>query len=469
MTEMSKHERIMILFAASMGTFLNPIITTMVLLALPTIGLEFVVSARDLGWMSTAFILATAICLVPGAGIVDRIGYKKSFLIGEGIMGISCLLSVFAPDYTILLLLRILAGVGSALVMITSLAIITRVFPANKRGTAIGINIATVYVGLSLGPVVGGLLTELAGWRSLFLVTIPIVIISGLAIWTFMKQEFTNPAKSFDIKGTILYAVAIFCTMFGLSTITDPWSPILATAGVLLLVIFIWYERRIEEPVLHVNLFFKNRRFARSSYAALLNYGCTYGSVYMVSLYLQSIGALSALEAGLIIFFQPLIQTIMTPIAGKLSDRVDSRYLATLGMTLSVIGVLLLAGLGLNANVSYIALTQVFIGLGSALFSSPNTNAMMSSVSQKEYSTASSIIAVMRQFGMILSMAVCMAAVSIFVGGLDMLGPEIYPEFVQALQVSMIICAGLAVIGIFFSWFRGAVPANENEIQNTCR
>jgi len=469
MTEMNKHERRMILFAASMGTFLNPMITTMVLLALPAIGLEFIVSARDLGWMSTAFILSTAICLVPGAGVVDRIGYKKSFIIGEVIIAVSCLISVFAPNYTILLLLRILAGVGSALVMITSLAIITRVFPANKRGMAIGINLATVYVGLSLGPVVGGLLTEIAGWRSLFLVTIPVIFISGIAMLAFMKQEFTNPAKSFDIKGTILYAIAIFCTMFGLSTITDTWSPIFAVSGVLLFIIFIWYERRIEEPVLHVNLFFKNKRFARSSYAALLNYGCTYGSVYMVSLYLQSIGALSALEAGLIIFFQPVIQTVMTPIAGKLSDHFDSRYLATLGMTLSAIGVLLLAGLGLSANVSYIAITQVFIGLGSALFSSPNTNAMMSSVSQKEYSTASSIIAVMRQFGMILSMAVCMAAISIFVGGLDMLGPEIYPEFVQALQVSMIICAGLAAIGIIFSWFRGTVPGNQNKKPNTNR
>jgi len=448
----------MILFATSMGAFLNPMIATMVILALPAIGLEFGVSARDLGWMSTAFILATAILLVPASRLVDSIGYKKSYIIGGIIVVVSCFFSVFAPDYTILIILRIIAGMGSSFIMITGLAILTRVYPLNKRGMVIGINTAMVYVGASMGPIIGGFLTEYTGWRSIFLMMIPLLLISAALMIIFLKQEFKNPGKSFDFKGTILYGAAIFCTMYGLSTITDNGSLFLAITGACLIVIFMWYERKVAEPVLHVNLFFKNKRFARSSYTALLNYGCTYGAVYMVSLYLQSVGALSALEAGFIIFFQPLIQAIMTPIAGKLSDRFDPRYLVTFGMALSAIGVTLLAGLGLTSAVSYIAITQVFIGLGSALFSAPNTNAIMSSVPQDEYSSASSIVAVMRQLGMILSMAVCMAAISIFVGGLDMLGPNMYPEFVQAMQISMLVCAGLAVIGILFSWFRGSAP-----------
>ncbi len=441
-----------------MGSLLNPMIATMVILALPAIGLEFGVSARDLGWMSTAFILATAILLVPASRLVDSIGYKKSYIIGGLIVVVSCFFSIFTPDYTTLIILRIIAGMGSAFVMITGLAILTRVYPANKRGMFIGVNTAMVYVGASMGPIIGGFLTEYAGWRSLFLLMIPLLLISAILMVIFLKQEFKNPWKFFDIKGTILYAAAIFCTMFGLSTITDNGSLFLAIAGVILFVIFIWYERRVKEPVLHVDLFFKNKRFARSSYTALLNYGCTYGAVYMVSLYLQSVGELSAVEAGFIIFFQPLIQAVMTPIAGKLSDHFDPRYLVTFGMALSAIGVILLAGLGLTSAVSYIAITQVFIGLGSALFSAPNTNAIMSAVPQKEYSSASSIVAVMRQLGMILSMAICMAAISIFVGGLNMLGPDMYPQFVQAQQVSMLVCSGLAVIGIFFSWFRGKAP-----------
>lgn len=157
----------------------------------------------------------------------------------------------------------------------------------------------------------------------------------------------------------------------------------------------------------------------------------------------------------MIIFFQPLIQAVMTPIAGKLSDKIDPRYLVTIGMLLSVVGVALIAGFGLETELHYIAITQMFIGLGSALFSAPNTNAIMGSVSAPEYSTASGIVAVMRQVGMILSMAVCMSAISIYVGGTNMLGPAMYPEFLLALKVSMIFCAGLAIVGVFFSWFRG--------------
>ena len=451
-------ERRMVLFATSMGAFLNPMIATMVILALPSIGLDFGVSARDLGWMTTAFILATAILLVPASRLVDSIGYKRSYIIGALIIAVSCIFSIFAPTYPLLILFRLIAGIGAAFVMITGLAILTRVYPANKRGMVIGINTALVYVGASVGPIIGGFLTEYAGWRRIFLMMVPLLLISAICMAKYLRQEFKNPSKFFDIKGTLLYAAAIFCTMFGLSTITNDGSLLLAIIGAGLIVIFIWYENRVEEPVLHVELFFKNKRFARSSYTALLNYGCTYGSVYMVSLYLQSVGALTAMEAGFIIFFQPLIQAVMTPIAGKLSDRFDPRYLVTIGMGLSAVGVMLLAGLGLTSAVSYIAITQVFIGLGSALFAAPNTHAIMSSVPQREYSSASSIVAVMRQFGMLFSMAVCMAAISVFVGGLDMLGPDMYPEFVQAMQVSMVICSGLAVIGIFFSWFRGKAP-----------
>ncbi|HJK11650.1 MAG TPA: MFS transporter, partial [Methanocorpusculum sp.] len=294
------------------------------------------------------------------------------------------------------------------------------------------------------------------GWRAVLLVMVPLAVAAAVPMWQFFRDEIKIPSDSpFDVRGTILYAVAMFCTMYGLSTLPDLLSAVLTVIGIILMAAFVWYELRIPSPVLHVKLFFTNQRFARSSYAALLNYGCTYGSVFFVSLYLQSVGQLTAAEAGMILFFQPLIQAIMTPIAGRFSDRIDPRYIVTIGMILSGIGVLLLAGLDTGTDLHYIAVTQVFIGLGSALFSAPNTNAIMGSVPAEEYSTASGIVAVMRQAGMIISMAVCMSAISVYVGGTDMLGPEMYQEFLQALKVSMIFCAVLAFVGVLFSWFRG--------------
>ena len=455
-TEMDSRTKRLILFAASIGAFLNPLIGSMIILAMPEVGVAFEVSARDLGWLSTIFILANAIFLVPASRLSDLIGYKRSYLLGAAIVAVACGLSVFAPTYTILLLLRVIAACGTSFLMITGLAILSYVYPPNERGAAFGINTAMVYIGASAGPILGGFLTGIFGWRAVFLVMVPLAVATAVPMWQFFRDEIKIPSDSpFDVRGTILYAVAMFCTMYGLSTLPDLLSAVLTVIGIILMAAFVWYELRIPSPVLHVKLFFTNQRFARSSYAALLNYGCTYGSVFFVSLYLQSVGQLTAAEAGMILFFQPLIQAIMTPIAGRFSDRIDPRYIVTIGMILSGIGVLLLAGLDTGTDLHYIAVTQVFIGLGSALFSAPNTNAIMGSVPAEEYSTASGIVAVMRQAGMIISMAVCMSAISVYVGGTDMLGPEMYQEFLQALKVSMIFCAVLAFVGVLFSWFRG--------------
>ncbi|MBE6506588.1 MAG: MFS transporter [Methanocorpusculum parvum] len=460
MTELSKKQQYLILIATSLGVLMNPLLASMLILALPNIGAEFLVSARDLGWMSTAYILANAICLVPGAWVVDKVGYKKSFIAGTGIVSVTCLLSVFASSYASLLTWRVLSGIGVSLLMITSLAILTRIFPKEKRGFVIGINTTMVYVGLTLGPFLGGILTETLGWHSIFLLMAPVVLLSGIMLFICMKTEFTIPVQKFDMWGAVLYAVSMFALMYGLSTITDTGSIFLAAAGLILFAVFIWYETRQAHPLLHVRLFFENKRFARSSYAALLNYAAVYAVTYMVSLYLQSIGQLNAAEAGMIMLFQPLIQVVATPLAGKISDKIDAKYLVTAGMILTIVGLLILSGLGISmTNVAgYIMITQVFIGLGAALFSAPNTSTIMGSVAPSEYSMASSVVSVVRQAGMLISMAVCMAAISLFVGGTDMLGPSMYAQFVEALRVSMLISTGLAVVGVFFSWFRGNVP-----------
>lgn len=455
MTGMDARTRRLILFATSVGAFLSPLIGSMILLAMPEVGVAFNVSARNLGWLITIFILANAIFLVPASRLADLFGYKRSYLLGAGIVAVSCGLSVLATAYPVLLLLRVIAALGTSFLMITGLAILSHVYPARERGSAFGINTAMVYIGASAGPILGGFLTGAFGWRAVFLVMVPLAFAAAVPMWWFFRDEIKIPSESsFDIRGTIIYTAAMFCTMYGLSTLPDPVSAVLTGVGILMMIAFVWYELKLPAPVLHVKLFFTNPRFARSSYVALFNYGCTYGSVFFVSLYLQFIGHLTEAQAGIIIFFQPLIQAIMTPIAGKLSDKVDPRYIVTVGMVFSAVGVLLLAGLGLEADLPYITLTQVFIGLGSALFAAPNTNAIMASVPKEEYSTASGIVAVMRQIGMIISMAICMSAISIYVGGTDMLGPTMYPEFLQALKVSMIFCAALACIGVIFSWFR---------------
>lgn len=462
---MADTNRILVLTATSIGAIINPLLSTMLILAMPDIGEIFSVSARDLGWLSTAFILANAVCLVPGAWFVDKFGYKKSFITGCIIGAVSCFLAIFSPTYPFLIGCRIITGAGISLCMITSIAILTRIFPKNKRGFVIGINTAMVYVGLSIGPVLGGFLTEFFGWHSLFIFVPPVVLTGALLMGLFLKEEFTEPVEKFDKLGTLLYAAGLVCLMYGLSTITDTGSVFFVIAGLLLGAVFVWYELRQKSPILHIKLFFENRRFARSSYAALLNYAAGYSVTYMVSLYLQSVGALSALQAGLVMLFQPVVQVIATPIAGKLADRFDPKYLVTVGMVLTIAGLVTLAALGFFGTdfITYIAAAQFTIGLGAALFSAPNTTAIMSSVPKKEYSTASGVVSVVRQIGMLFSMAICMASISLIVGGTELLGPAMHAQFISAMQAAMLISAGLAVIGVFFSWFRGTVPEGVEE------
>ena len=460
MTELSTKQQYLILVATSLGVLMSPLLASMIILGLPAIGSEFLVSARDLGWINTAYVLANVIFLVPASWFVNRIGYKKSFIIGTAILAATAFLAAVSPNYAVLLASRALSGIGVAFLVITGIAIITRVFPPDKRGFAIAINTTMVYIGGTVGPALGGTLTELFGWRSPFLLIIPLVLLSGILLSLFMKTEFTVPVRKFDGIGAVLYALAMFALVFGITTITDSGSLLIAGIGLLLFIVFIWYEMRKENPLLRVRLFAENKRFARSSYAALLNYAAIYAVTYMVSLYLQSVGQLSAAETGFILLFQPLVQAIATPAVGKFSGKVDAKYLTTAGMVLTIIGLLLLSGLGLSmTNVAlYIIIAQVFTAFGVSLFSAPNTTTIMSSVKPEEYSMASSLVSVFRMAGMLLSMAVCMTVISVIVGSTALLGPAVYAEFTAALRISMLISVSLSFVGLFFSWFRGPAP-----------
>lgn len=464
MTEFTPARRRLILLMTSIGSIMNPFLGTMIILAMPTIGVEFTVSAHDLGWLSTAFILANAIMLVPASWIVDKIGYKKCYFFGSLLVGISSILSIFSPSYGFLITFRILAGLGISFVMITSMAILTRIFPRDRRGFVIGINTTMIYVGLTLGPFLGGILCDAFGWQSIFIAIAPFITLSGILVFCLMKTEFTEPVSRFDKIGALLYATATFCLMYGLSTITEPMSVVLAAVGLILFILFIRYEIKQEAPVLHIRQFITNKRFARSSYAALLNYAASYAVIYMLSLYLQSIGQLTATEAGVILLVQTLIQAIFTPITGKLSDKMDPKYLVTVGMIMTMAGLILLANLGLRPDFhGYILVVQILMGMGTALFSAPNSASIMNSVPKKEHSSASSIIALVRQFGMLISMAICMSSIAFFVGNSEMLTEAMFPGFAMALNVAMYICAGLSLIGVLCSWFRGPKPTFDED------
>jgi MFS family permease len=307
-----------------------------------------------------------------------------------------------------------------------------------------------IYIGASLGPSLGGFLTESFGWEGIFLVMIPFSIAALVPLLMFRMDFRTAKGEPFDIKGTVLYGSGIAVMMYGVVTLPSVLSLMFIVAGAILLTIFFKYEQRIEYPVLNVGLF-REKIFRRATLSTLLNYGAAYAVILTMSLYLQDVGGLSPSSAGLIILAQPVIQAVVTPFAGRMSDKTDPRKLTTAGMIMMCVGTALMITITEEVIMLKVYLKLMFTGLGYALFSAPNTNLIMGSVSAKSYSESSGLISVMRQVGMMASAAILMCMISVFMGTNSVIADDI-PAFINAVRVAFSICFLIAVAGTFMAW-----------------
>ena len=440
--------RLAALLVATLANFLTPFMSSAVNIALPAIGAEFATSAILLSWIPTSFLLAAAMFAVPFGRISDIYGMKKIFNYGVIIFTISSFLSAVAPSAESLIVFRILQGIGGAMIFVTGLAIITSVYPPQERGKAIGINIATVYIALALGPVLGGIMTQFLGWRSLFWAMIPLgLLILTLTYWKLKDEWAECRGEKFDIKGSIFYSIVLVMVMYGFSTLPQLTGIILLVAGIIGFIGFLMYELKLESPVLNVRLF-KNRTFAFSNLAALINYSATFAVTFLLSLYLQYIKALDPLSAGLILVAQPVMMAIFAPIAGRLSDKFIPQKLAALGMALSTIGLFIFAFVNEQTSIAFITVGLIIIGTGFGFFSSPNTNAIMGSVERRFYGVASAMVSTMRLLGQTFSMGLALMVFAIFIGNVQ-ITPLEYPELLNSIHIIFIICTVLCFIGIF--------------------
>ncbi|MBP1927556.1 EmrB/QacA subfamily drug resistance transporter [Methanolinea mesophila] len=444
-----------VLFIAALGSFLTPFDTSAVNIALPTIGKEFMLDAITLGWISTAYLLASAVFLVPFGKLGDLYGRKKIFLAGIGLFATASFVISLSLDPAMIIALRFVQGIGSAMIFGTSLAMLTSVYPREERGKAIGITIMCVYLGLSLGPTLGGYMTDILGWRSIFWVNIPLGIIVIAMTLRYLAGEWKDPSGGrFDLIGAVIYGLSLSSLTYGLSL-----GPVPAALGFLVLAgagiaYFVYYELKAPYPVLEIRLFSGNRVFTFSNLAALVNYSATFAVTFLMSLYLQFGKGFSAEYAGLILVAQPLTQAIFAPLAGRLSDRIEPRYIATAGMTLTAVGLLSLTFLSVDTMLVFIVGSLLFLGMGFGLFSSPNTNAIMSSVHPRYYGIASGMVGTMRLVGQMLSMGVAMMVFAAIIGSVQITQEKI-PEFIDSIHLSFMIFFLLCVFGIFASLVRG--------------
>ncbi|MEQ8202255.1 MAG: MFS transporter [Smithellaceae bacterium] len=451
-----KKQLSIVLCATTLSAFITPFMGSSVNVALPVMAQDLSMTALTLSWVPSSFLLAAAITLVPLGRLADICGRKKFFFWGAIIFTLASLLCSWSPTATFLILARIIQGIGGAMIFSTGTAILVAAFPVRERGGILGINIAAVYVGLTIGPFVGGLLTEQLGWRCIFLFTALFGFMMLLLILFMAKEEWQSAnGEHFDFTGSLLYAIALFAVMYGFSLLPDLQAGGLILFGIVCLFFFIRHQLRVPYPLLNIHLFRDNRVFAFSNLAALINYCATFAVTFLLSLYLQHIQALTPLQAGMILIAEPAVQASFSPLAGRLSDRFEPGIIASIGMALNVAGLIPLMFINFATSISYIVFCLIVLGLGFALFSSPNVNAAMSAVENKYYGIASATLATMRMIGQMFSMGITMLVFAVFLGDrpLDQAGGLL----LQSIQLIFFILGILCCAGIFASLARGKI------------
>jgi EmrB/QacA subfamily drug resistance transporter len=425
--------------------------------ALPRIGEEFRMNAIALGWVATSYILAAAIGLVPLGRLADMRGRKRVFTWGVVVFTLGAIASALAVSTTTLIAARVVQGLGGAMMFGTGTAILTSVYPPQLRGHALGINVASVYLGLSLGPTLGGLMTQALGWRSVFWACVPLgVAVVVLTAWKLEGEWFEARAERFDVAGAALYCVALLFLMYGFTLLPATSGDALVGVGLAGLAGFALLERRVKSPVLDISLFSSNQVFALSNVAALVNYSATTAVGFLLSLYLQYARGLDARAAGFVLVAGPAMQAAVSPLAGRLSDRVEPRIVASTGMGLTVVGLVSFAFLGNGTPLVLIVAGQVLLGAGFGLFSSPNVSAIMGCVERRCYGIAAGTVATMRMVGQMFSMGIAMLLLALFVGRVQMT-PVQHAGLLPAMKVAFVVFAVLCLGGVFASLARGNV------------
>jgi EmrB/QacA subfamily drug resistance transporter len=444
-----------VLLATTLNAFLFPFMGSSVTIALPSIADTFKMDAVLLSWVIISFGLTGTIFLVPFGKAADIYGRKKIFQYGNVLFTLSTFLVPFSMSGSMLIALRFLHGFGASMTYSTGFAILTSAYPPGERGKVLGINIAATYSGLSLGPFLGGLLTQHFGWRSIFIASVPFcLVILYLAFWKMKEGWIETKGEKFDFTGSAVYSLALAFIIYGSTLLPNNVGIGLVLIGLVGILIFIRWESRVESPVLELDLFRKNRLFAFSNLAALVHYSGTFAVTFLLSLYLQYIKGLTPQSAGFILVCQPIVQAVFSPFTGRLSDRIQPRIVASTGMFLTAVGIFFLVFLNETTPLPSIIASLIVLGLGYALFSSPNANSVMGSVEKKFLGVASAILSTMRQGGQMLNMAMVTVIFSITIGRVQ-ITPQYHTLFLKSAKIIFTISVILCLAGVLASLARG--------------
>lgn len=405
-------KKYLILFNVTLSTFMATLDGSIVNIALPVISGEFGVSISSIQWVVTAYLLVISVLLLVWGRLSDLYGKKMIFASGFFVFALGSALCALSRSLEMLVLFRILQAVGASAMMALSQGIVTRIFPPNERGKALGITGVAVSLGSLTGPSLGGVLVRAAGWQSIFWINLPIGLL-GLLLTLFLipdqkpvrENEDASDKKPFDLKGALLFILAVLLFFTGLLSYQDGQISLLVAilmlvGSGLILALFIRTEKRTASPLIDLSLF-RLYEFSTGLGAAYLVFVALNTTLLFMPFYLQYILKLNTLEAGILISFYPLATAIVAPISGALSDRITYKPLTVAGLLISTAMLVLLSFLGVQSSRLHIALIMTLLGVGGALFQSPNNSSVMGAVPVTRLGIAGGINALFRNLGLV--------------------------------------------------------------------
>ena len=456
MSERHLSEKSTVLLVVCLSAFSMPVMLSATNVAIPIVANQFSLSATQIAWIPMSYLMASVMFVLIFGSLADVFGKKKIFLVGILVLCFSSIFVAFANSGTVLMLGRFLQGVGAAMLYATQTALVSSVYPAKERGKAIGITLSAVYLGLAVGPSLGGVIMEYLSWRLNFVLHLPLALIILVLLHKVPNDSESRLLEEFkfDKTGASLYMASIVLLCFGVSSLPNSNSLVLLSLFLITVALFVSHSLKHSFPIWNLRIFRNNKMLTKSCLASYMMYSATYSNVVILSLYLQDLKQLSASQAGLIMSLQPATMAILSSVSGKLSDVIEPRLLATLGMLIASCSLFALSILASSDVSMYFIAVLVLVGIGFSLFSSPNTNAIMSSVARENYGLAASTAASTRNLGQLSSIFLVSFSMSFIVGD-QLITREIFPSLLEAIELSFLIAGSLCMLGAILSATRG--------------
>ena len=452
------------MLAASIGTFMATLDASIVNVSLPTIMRSLHTDLPTVQWIVSIYLLIITGLLLTLGRLADLIGRKPIFIAGLAIFTIGSLFCGLSRHIYLLIGFRGLQAIGAAMIMANGTAIVTDAFPRAERGKAMGMIGTVVATGLTFGPALGGFLIAAWGWPLIFFINLPVGVI-GIAIAArVLRSQSKDHEVYFDLPGALLLMVSLVSVTLTLSEGPEkawfsPYVLSLFGAFVVFGIAFLIRQRSTEHPLINLNLF-RNRLFAAASVSAFINFAATFSVVFLMPFYMSQALGYPPAKIGLTLTAVPLTTAVISPISGLLSDRIGSRALGSIGLAIGSVGLILISRLGAHPSHLQVILSLVIVGFGSAMFQSPNTSAIMGSVSGDMLGIASGMAATMRNLGMVTGVAISSAVYT-------SLSMRYIPEFgslmgqVMAFRAAYLVSAAICAVGVITSAMKGSRVGSE--------